>query len=213
VTKRITKGSSLAVALVLLLANACAEEESQSGRDATGSEIPSDPSGADRPAAQPPSSSPIVAPPIENRLLEWSFEPASADCNGWAVFGADAIRAAPPRSGAYSCKLCGTGEAALSLSRDLGVNKAGHYTLTAWVRKRPQNAAPDDAVAQIDATRAGEVLATGKSTRVAVREEWDRLEASVDLSDNDATLRITIGSETASADRCLFIDDVTITRD
>jgi hypothetical protein len=159
---------------------------------------------------------PAPAPPAEEKkseeLLAWGFEPASADCNGWAVRGADAIRASPPRSGAYSCKLCATGNTIdLGLDRELGAVPRGRYVLSAWVRKRPQNAAPSEAIARIEADASG-VTRRAEAIPVAVREEWDRLETTLDLDDDATNLRITIGAPTAEAERCLFVDDVLLTR-
>ena len=206
VTKRIIAG--------LLLVTGCAAEASEAGRDA-----PADSSkgirGAEVPTVTPPAPAAPAgnAPAEEAPLLSWGFEPASADCNGWPVLGADAIRASPARSGTYSCKVCSDGSASdLGLARDLGAVPAGRYVLTAWVRKRPQNAAPGEALARIEAaTRSGEaVVAVAPS--VSVREEWDRLEATLDLAEGASSLRLTIGAHSEEADRCLFVDDVTLVR-
>ena len=201
-TKRIIAG--------LLFATGCAAEVSDAGRDAP-TPTTKEPRGAEVPTAkagEPPASDEADAAP----LLSWSFEPASADCNGWPVLGADAIRASPARSGSYSCKVCSDGSAAdLGLVRELGAVPAGRYTLTAWVRRRVQNAAPANAIARMEgATALG--LASAVTPSVSVRDEWDRLEATLDLADGASNLRVTIGAPTDEAERCLFVDDVTIVR-
>jgi hypothetical protein len=165
--------------------------------------VPSRPDGVEPTAAEPPTAEPVLA---------WGFEPASADCNGWPVAGALAIRAAPPHSGAYSCKVCTTDTAPeLRLSRTIGNVPAGRYVLTAWVRKRVATAAPENAIARIEAsTAAGDIVAV--APLVSVREEWDKLEVTLDLAENAEALRVTIGAEGAEPDRCLLVDDVTVSR-
>jgi hypothetical protein len=145
-------------------------------------------------------------------ILAWGFEPASADCNGWPAAGALAIRASPPHSGAYSCKVCTTDAAPeLRLSRAIADVHAGRYVLTAWVRKRVATAAPESAIARIEATTAaGDVVAVAPV--VSVREAWDKLEATLDLPDDARELRVTIGGDGADPDRCLLVDDVTVLR-
>lgn len=146
-------------------------------------------------------------------LLAWSFEPASADCNGWPVEGGQTIRAYPPHSGAYSCMVCATGEApTVQLTRALGAVPAGRYKLTAWVRSRVQNAAPREAVAMLDAdTEDGPRLVSAPT--VAVRDAWDVLETTIDLRAGARDLRVAIGAVAAEADHCLFVDDVSVTTD
>ena len=201
-TKRIIVG--------LLFVMGCTSQVDDPGRDA-----PTDSSqetrGAEVPTPPPPAPpSPAAEEPP---LLSWGFEPASADCNGWPVLGADAIRATPARSGGYSCKLCADGSAeGLGIIRDVGAVPAGRYVLTAWVRKRIQNAAPGEALARIDAETEGGLAVSAVAPTVAVRDEWDRLEATLDLAAGASNLRLTIGSASAAADRCLFVDDVTIVR-
>lgn len=203
VTKRIIVG--------LLFVTGCAAEASDAGRDAPtdstretrGAEVPTTPS--------PPP--PSAAQAEEAPLLSWGFEPASADCNGWPVLGADAIRASPARSGAYSCKICSNGSTdGLSLARDVGAVPPGRYVLTVWVRKRIQNAAPGEAIARIDARTEGGSDVSAVTPSVAVRYEWDRLEATIELAEAATNLRLTVGAESAEADHCLFVDDVTVVR-
>lgn len=207
-TKRIIVG--------LFFVAGCAAEASDAGRDAPadsakdtrGAEVPTPP--APTPGAGGANGGGASAEPP---LLSWGFEPASADCNGWPVLGADAIRATPARSGGYSCKLCSNGTAeGLGLERDLGAVPAGRYLLTAWVRKRVQNAAPGEAHARLDAETARGEAVSAVAPSVAVRDEWDRLEATIDLADGASKVRLTIGSELAEIDRCLFVDDVTVVR-
>jgi hypothetical protein len=141
-------------------------------------------------------------------LLDWSFEVASPDCNGWPVTGSDAaIRAIPAKSGSYSCKVCSNGTTAdLALSRELGKVAKGNYTLSAYVRKRAKTAAPGQAIATIQ----GAKLVT--SAPIDVREEWDRIQATIDIDDDSDLVTISIGSANAQADNCLFVDDVVFTR-
>jgi hypothetical protein len=111
-----------------------------------------------------------------------------------------------------SRKVCTTDAAPeLQLTRAIGRVRAGRYVLTAWVRKRLATAAPERAVARIEAsTGTGDVVAI--APRVSVREEWDKLEATLDLAEDARELRLTIGSDGAEPDRCLLVDDVTVSR-
>jgi hypothetical protein len=142
-------------------------------------------------------------------LLDWSFEVASPDCNGWPVIGSDSsIRAIPAKSGSYSCKVCSNGTSAdLGVSRALGKVAKGHYTLSAYVRKRALTTAPGQAIARIE----GAKVVT--SDPVDVREEWDRLQTSIEVEEDTDNLTISIGSANAQADNCLFVDDVVFARD
>jgi len=141
-------------------------------------------------------------------LLDWSFESASPDCNGWPVSGSDAaIRAIPAKTGSYSCKVCSNGSTTdIAVSRAIGKVAAGHYTLSAYVRKRALTAAPGQAVARI----RGKAVIT--SDPIDVREEWDRLQTSIDLTEDTDDLTISIGSDDATTGNCLFVDDVVFTR-
>jgi hypothetical protein len=142
-------------------------------------------------------------------LLDWSFEPASPDCNGWPLIGADSsIRAIPAKSGSYSCKVCSNGsEAALGVTRALGKVEAGTYTLSAYVRSRSDALAPKQAIARIEGA-ASPVT----SAPVDVRDEWDRVTTQIVINEATSDLKITIGSESAEANHCLFVDDVVFTR-
>lgn len=145
-------------------------------------------------------------------VLAWSFEPASPDCNGWAVSGAGALRASPPRSGAYSCKLCSDGSAReLTLARDVGSVPPGHYALELWVRRRVQNAGPAEARARLDAVVASGAR-SASAPAVAVRDAWDRLETTLDLAEPASDLRLTVAAPADATERCLFVDDVLLTR-
>jgi hypothetical protein len=162
-------------------------------------------------AADEGASGEVVA--RDEKLLAWSFEPASADCNGWPVLGAKAIRAIPSRSGAYSCKVCGDGSTPdLTISRPVGSVGPGRYVFSAWVRKRAATAAPAEATATIEAETPDGVVVVRGAAPVAVREEWDRVEAVVDLAAGATKLTVQIASPLAS-ERCLFIDDVVVTRE
>jgi hypothetical protein len=155
---------------------------------------------------------PDEPPAIDVPVLSWGFEPASADCNGWPAFGALTIRAAPSRSGAYSCKVCTTAASPeLRLTRPMGDARAGRYLLTAWVRKRTATAAPASAVARIEAsTASGDVIAIAPG--VPVRDAWEKLEATLDLTVDAHALTLTIGAAAAEPDRCLLVDDVSVSR-
>jgi hypothetical protein len=206
VTKRIVQSLHLlGIAGFVVLSASCAAEDE--GQDAPTSEAKGT-RGAEVPApAETYTSAPAEAP-----LLSWGFEPASADCNGWPARGADTIRAAPPRSGAYSCKVCSNGTSAeISLAREVGAVPRGSYVLTAWVRKRVQNEAPPEAVARIEATVGG-VPVSATTQTVPIRDEWDRLEATLDLPGEASNLRVTIGAPSAEKAHCLFVDDVTLVR-
>jgi hypothetical protein len=195
------------IASLLLVISACAAETSDRV-PATTTDAPPPDDGA--PTAELPRAREEEAP-----LLAWSFEPASGDCNGWPVVGADAIRASPSRSGAYSCKVCSNGSAAgVGLMRDLGTVPSGRYVLTAWVRKRVQNAAPSEALAQLDATLGTtNAVVTASAPSVSIRDAWDRIETTLDLAEPASNLRVSIRAPSAEADRCLFVDDVTLTRE
>jgi hypothetical protein len=207
----VTKRIALALAVLVGCSSDGETDAPLAGQDAPKASAPGN-AGAEIPGRTPETEL-RVGPP----LLDWSFEPASPDCNGWSVAGAEAIRASPPRSGAYSCKVCANGnEPSASLTRDLGAVPPGRYTLTAWVRKRLQTAAPEEAHARIEAqTWAGQAIAS-LTPRSVVHEEWERLEATLDLSGEAggaAGLRVVIGSPAVEAERCLFIDDVTLRRE
>lgn len=205
------------IVFALVLVAGCSSENLDARRDAPAAETSLD-AGAQLPDESPEPSPPTVerpllpTPAVTMPVLSWSFEPASADCNGWPVVGADAIRASPARSGAYSCKVCADGSnAGLGIMRELDALAPGRYELTAWVRKRAQNAAPGEARARIEAATAGGIVDVSTPT-VAIREEWDRLETTLDLSGGATSVRLTIGAVTADVDHCLFVDDVTLTR-
>jgi hypothetical protein len=185
--------------LALVLLSACGSARSEPDRSAP----------ADAPtAADVHHAAGTFAP-----ALSWGFERASADCNGWPVSGADAIRAAPAHSGSYSCKVCADGtKPGLELLHDVGALPPGHYALTVWVRKRAQTAAPAWATARIDAESSGGTPVSATTEAVPVREEWDLLSTTIDLADGASTAVLTIGADEASADRCLLVDDVTLVR-
>lgn len=191
------------IAVSLALTMGCASSDpSDGGRDVpVASE--KETRGADLP----------VPAPVENKpLVDWSFEPASADCNGWTVAGAEGIRASPAHSGSYSCKMCSNGsEAGVGLTKELGAVPAGRYVLSAWVGGRPQNPAPNEAVARIevDSPEGPRTITTPPTT---VRTAWDHLEAVIDLDRDVTQFTFTIGSASAAVDHCLFVDDVSLTR-
>jgi hypothetical protein len=143
-------------------------------------------------------------------LLRATFEPASPDCNGWVAEGARSIRSVPARSGSYACKLCADGTRTdLVISYRVGALEPGRYVLSAYTRKRPQNAAPPAAFASVEAaTAAGPVVAAARET--ALREEWDRLEAIIDVPDGATSAHVRIGAAAAAQDECVLVDDVAI---
>lgn len=190
------------IAVSLVLAMGCASSEPADGKRDVPAPTPKETRGAELPA------------PAETAtpLVDWSFEPASADCNGWTVAGAEAIRATPARSGSYSCKMCSTGsQAGLGLTKELGAVSRGRYVLSAWIGGRPQNPAPNEAHARIDVDSADGPLSVETPPKT-VRTDWDRLEAVIELDRDVTNFRFTIGSAAAAADHCLFVDDVTLTR-
>lgn len=186
----------------LALAMGCASPEpSEGARD-----VPA-PTEKETRGAELPDPPPNTAP-----LVDWSFEPASPDCNGWTVAGAEAIRATPAHSGSYSCKMCSDGsEPGLGLTKELGALPRGRYVLSAWVGGRAQNPAPDEAHARIDVDSpdGARSITTPPTT---VRSDWDHIEAVIDLDHDVSHFSFTIGSASAAAKRCLFVDDVTLTR-
>lgn len=143
-------------------------------------------------------------------VLKASFEPASADCNGWLAEGARSIRSVPARSGSYACKLCADGSRTdFALSHETGALEPGRYAFRAYTRKRPQNEAPVATNAFIEAaTRDGTIVVKANETRV--RDEWDLLEAIVDVPEGAASLRVQIGAPEAAVDQCIVVDDVSV---
>ena len=177
--------------------------------DASETKVPTTKS-ADLVDTTPAQGDPRLAIPwgqtVYTPLLDWSFESASPDCNGWPVVGSDAaIRAIPAKSGAYSCKVCSNGNGTdLGVTRSLGRVGKGHYTLSAYVRKRADRTAPSQAVATIAGAKG--TLVT--SSAVSIREEWDRVQTDIDLTEDTDDLTINIGSADAAAENCMFVDDV-----
>jgi hypothetical protein len=155
-----------------------------------------------------PEAKATMSTPIP--LLRATFEPASADCNGWLAEGARSIRSVPARSGSYACKLCADGTRGdLVISYRVGALEPGRYVLSAYTRKRPQNAAPAATFASVEAaTAAGPVVAAARET--ALREEWDRLEAIIDVPDGATSAQVRIGAAVAAEDECVLVDDVAI---
>lgn len=168
-----------------------------------------------REAAKDTMSTPIPvqeAPPAPPAapVLKATFEPASADCNGWLTEGARSIRSVPSRSGSYACKLCADGSSArFALSHETGSLEPGRYAFRAYTRKRPQNEAPAATNAFVEAaTKSGSVVFAANET--SVRDEWDLLEAIVDVPDGATSLRVQIGAPAVASDQCVLVDDVSI---
>lgn len=210
----VTKRIILALSLALF---ACSSEDAPDSVPETNAPVPP----SDEPSeAKPPTSKELEPTPGDPSLgstypattfvplLDWSFESASPDCNGWPVLGSTpGIRAIPAKTGSYSCKVCADGSSPeLAVSRAIGKVAKGHYALSAYVRKRVKTAAPSQAVARIH----GQAVVT--SDPVDVKEEWTRISAFIDLDGDTDDLSISIGSDHAEADNCLFVDDVVFTR-
>lgn len=152
-----------------------------------------------------PSTAPTFPP-----VLMASFENASAVCNDWAAEGADAIRSVPPHSGSYACRICATGDAPeIALGNGAGPLAPGHYVLTAWLRKRPNNESPDGAIAVLEAdTASGVVTATSP---VVLGDDYVKVQVTLDLESPASAIRARIGA-TASKQQCVLIDDVLVER-
>jgi hypothetical protein len=143
-------------------------------------------------------------------ILKATFEPASADCNGWIAEGAQSIRSVPARSGSYACKLCADGTRSdFAISYRVGALEPGRYDYSAHPRNRPPPAAPAGAAATIaGAPAAGPVVAAARET--AVRDEWDRLEAIIDVPEGASSARVRIGASISASDQCVLVDDVSV---
>lgn len=161
------------------------------------------------PVPEPPALPEPQALPAQP-VLNATFEPASPDCNGWVAEGARSIRSVPARSGSYACKLCADGSRSdFTLSREIGAPEAGRYAFRAYTRKRPQNDAPAATNAFVEAaTRDGTIVVAANETNV--RDEWDLLEAIVDVPHGATSLRIQIGAPAVASDQCVLVDDVSI---
>lgn len=145
-------------------------------------------------------------------MLKATFEPASADCNGWIAEGAMSIRSVPARSGSYACKLCADGSRPdFALSREVGAPEPGRYVFRAYTRKRPQNEAPAATTAFVEASRQGETIVV-EANETRVRDDWDLLEAIVDVPEGATLLRVQVGAPAVARDQCVLVDDVSIER-
>lgn len=151
-------------------------------------------------------STPIPVAPV----LKATFEPASPDCNGWLAEGARTIRSVPARSGSYACKLCADGSRGdFAISHEFDAPKTGRYVFRAYTRKRPQNEAPVATNAFVEAaTRDGTVVVAANETQV--RDEWDLLEAVVEVPEGATSLRVQIGAPAVATDQCIVVDDVSV---
>lgn len=186
--------------------NAGANDTNEVSSGAT--EAPTDVSGDPALAQRDPQT--VFIP-----LLDWSFENASADCNGWLVSGGlDGIRAIPARTGDYSCKVCSDGvSASLGLSQKLGSVGKGHYTMSAYVRKRATNSAPAQAMATVTAHGAYGTTTREVAPSVDVVETaWQRITTAIDIPEDASSVDITVGSQDAASGDCLFVDDVVFTQ-
>lgn len=166
---------------------------------------------ADESAESEPEPEP--APPAPGSgggpIASWSFEPASADCNGWTVRGARGIRAAPPHSGAYACKLCADGEAeTMSLSRRLSALEAGRYRVTAWVRRLRASDVPVTARIALDRGSSS----TAETADVPLHESWRALSDPLDLAAGVASAQVSISAIAGAPAQCILVDDVVVER-
>jgi hypothetical protein len=151
-------------------------------------------------------STPIPAAPA----LKATFEPASPDCNGWLAEGARSIRSVPARSGSYACKLCADGSRSdFALSHEVAAPEPGRYVFRAYTRKRPQNEAPAATNAFVEAAMGGETIVV-RANQTVVRDEWDLLEAIIEVPEGATSLRVQIGAPTAASDQCVLVDDVSV---
>lgn len=185
---------------LVVVASACSSaEDARDGAELRGAvaEAP-----ADTPSAPIDRGWRAGAVQVEAPIVLASFEAASAACNEWVEAGADAIRSVPARSGDYACRLCATpGSSEISIARDVGPLAPGHYTMTAWVRSRPNAPAPSSVSATLASARA-----VG-----APSDAYAPIEVAIDVA-TTSTLRARIAAP-ASQDECLLVDDVTIRRD
>jgi hypothetical protein len=207
--------------IVTFLCAACASAETPAEAPSGARDEPPASSVVDRQPEMRDPAGDVTAPAVdlgavpvaaitEKPLLSWSFEPASADCNGWPVLGAEAIRAVPPRSGSYACKLCANGSApSVTIAKDVGTAPPGRYAFRAWVRKRVGSVAPPAVSAEVEAETTGG-LVQALSTPVALGEEWAELSAAVELGAGATRLTVRINAD--AADGCLLVDDVSLTR-
>lgn len=144
-----------------------------------------------------------------NAIIAWGFEPASADCNGWSASGATSIRAAPPHSGAYACKLCSDGSAEeITLSRRVGTLEAGRYAVTAWVRRLGGGDAPIAARVTLDKASSS----AGEESSITLKDDWIPLRGPLDVTSAVASARITVAAVGMSRAQCILVDDVVVER-
>jgi len=143
----------------------------------------------------------------EAELAAWSFEAASPSCNGWTARKGRAIRAAPPHSGSYACKLCASAGGAAELSVSLGDLSGGRYVVSAWVRT-PEEESP--VVGSELSVHAGDA-SVGASRAVVSGFLWSRLRVELVALGGELTdVRIRIGTIDAERNECLLVDDVRI---
>jgi hypothetical protein len=145
-----------------------------------------------------------------NALATWGFEPASADCNGWSASGATSIRAAPPHTGAYACKLCADGSAEqMTLSRRVGALEAGRYAVTAWVRRFGGS---DDAPVAARVTLAKASTSADLDSSITLKDDWYALRDPLDIAWAVPSATVTIEANAAAPGQCILVDDVVVER-
>lgn len=191
--------SVLALGLVVVSACASAEPPDEGAPPTAETE-----GATNGPAAPPIPGDAWRAGAVEGQapILLSSFEAASEACNEWAESGADAIRSIPPRSGDYACRLCAApGSTSIAIARDVGPLSPGRYTMTAWVRARPNALAP----ASVSATLASAQAAA------APGDAYAPIEVTIDLT-STATVRARIAAP-ATEGECILVDDIAIRRE
>lgn len=192
--------SVLALGLVLGITACSSAEPPDDGAPARASETEGAP-GAAAPAIPDDGWRP-GAVEVQAPVLLSSFEAASEACNEWAESGADAIRSIPARSGDYACRLCAApGSTSIAIARDVGPLAPGRYTMTAWVRARPNAFAP----ASVSAA-----LASAQSA-AAPGDAYAPIEVTIDLP-AAATVRARIAAP-ANEGECILVDDIAIRRE
>lgn len=193
---------SLALVLTAVVAPACAsdlEHEIDAAHDP-----PPEPSPPLEPRAA--ADRPPPAPRPWDAVAAWGFEPASADCNGWQASGATSIRAAPPHSGAYSCKLCADGtREEIALSRRVGTLERGSYVVTAWLRRHGPSAAAVAARVALDADEPREGAAVS-----GVAGEWRTVRDALDARAAVASAHVRVVARGLARGECILVDDVVV---
>lgn len=143
-------------------------------------------------------------------VMSGTFERPSPVCNDWRTTGSSGLRAIPPRSGDYACRVCSNGFlSTIGLTQATGPLDAGSYRLSAWVRSRSDLAAPREMVASVSAQVDGEVHVV--SATAPVLDEWREVQVPVELRAGADDVRVSFDASASRAE-CMFIDDVIFER-